>query len=112
MKKLFFIGLMLMSSNGFAASGWSGAATIESMYLVNEDQIVIKLSSFNNVTGCSFSPDGQVMVRPSSQKVSYSMILSAFMAGKKVNFYLFGECQTTHWADVSFASFGHLKVLH
>ena len=90
-----------------AGSGWSGKSKIEPLYAVNASQVIVK---FTNAAGYNPTSAGQVLVDPNAQKTFYTLILSAFMAGKEVNLYLYGDCKTTHWVGPSFAGFGHVKV--
>lgn len=114
MNKLLALILCLILTLSFtvtaAGSGSSGRSKIESLYAVNDNQVIIKLTHFNNATGCNPNSAGQVLVNPNTQKTFYTLILSAFMAGKEVDFYLYGDCKTTHWVGPSFAGFGHVKV--
>ncbi|ACA85756.1 hypothetical protein [Shewanella woodyi] len=114
MNRVSFVFLLLISFTPFdvmsEGSGWSGKSKIEQLYAVNSSQVIVKLSNFTNATGCNPNTAGHVLVDTNSQKTFYTLILSAFMAGKEVNFYLYGECKTTHWVGPSFAGFGHVIV--
>lgn len=107
---IIFFMIILSCEAVAAGSGWSGKSKIETLYAVNDNQVVIKLTNFNNATGCNPNSAGQVLVSPNTQKTFYTLILSAFMSGKEVDFYLYGDCKTTHWVGPSFAGFGHLRV--
>ena len=114
MNRIVLVFLFITTVSSFdvmsEGSGWSGKSKIEQLYAVNSSQVIIKLSNFTNATGCNPNTAGQVLVDPNAQKTFYTLILSAFMAGKEVDFYLYGECKTTHWVGPSFAGFGHVKV--
>jgi hypothetical protein len=114
MSRVCFIFILLISISSFdvmsEGASWSGKSKIEQLYAVNSSQVIVKLTNFTNATGCNPTSAGQVLVDPNAQKTFYTLILSAFMAGKEVNLYLYGDCKTTHWVGPSFASFAHIQV--
>jgi hypothetical protein len=103
-----FLGTL--SLNSFAGNaGWSGEATITSIYALHDDAVLIKLSSFKNPGGCSTNSSGHIMVSPNSEKTWFTLLLSAYMAGKTVDIYVTSDC-TPYWANTGFAEIGHVVV--
>lgn len=109
MKKILMITLLFISSQSLAS--WTGATKIISMYHVNEDQVILNLENGANPGACKVSSAGQVLINPNTQKALFSMFLSAYMTGKNVNIYAYGNCLTTHWVDQSFNNVGHALFL-
>jgi len=101
-----------ISISSFAANaGWSGEATIQSFYALNDDAVLIKLSSFNNPGGCSTNSSGDIIVNPNTEKTWFTLLLSAYMAGKTVNIYVVNAC-TPYWAGTDYAEIGHVRVIN
>jgi hypothetical protein len=109
MKKFITIMLgALVSFNAFAAAGWSGKATITGVYALDDELVLLKLSSFNNTVGCDINSSGHVIINSNTHKNWFAMALSAYAASKPVDFYVTG-C-TPVWANTSFAKVGHMRL--
>jgi hypothetical protein len=93
-----------------ANSGWSGKAKITSLYAVSETQVLIKLTSFTNPMACAVTEAGDILINPTTQKTWYNLVLAAHMAGREIDVYIYGDCQTVHWVGPSFGGIGHLIV--
>ena len=103
--------LCFVSINSYAAAGWSGKATITSIYAMNENAAIVKLSNFSNPHGCKVNPSGDIFLNPSAQKTWFNLLLSAYMAGKSVDIYVTANC-IPYWAGTDFAEIGHVRVIN
>lgn len=111
-RQLIYIPFMtLIGSSAYADSGWSGEATVTGIYSLNENVALIKLSKFSNPHNCSTNSSGDVLTNPSEHKTWFTVLLSAYMAGKPVNVYVTASCSTTHWDGPSFGMVGHVRLL-
>lgn len=110
--KTVFLILMLSSAKSFAASaGWSGKADVTGIYVLNENIALIKLSTFTNPGECAVDSNGDVILNPTTQKVWFTALLSAYMSGKTVNIYVGSGCKQTHWPSPSYGTIGHVRLL-
>lgn len=110
MNKLASIILgLLISFNTLAGAGWSGTATITGIYALDEDRVLIKLSSFSNPASCAVNSSGDVIINSSTHKNWFSMALAAYAASKPVEFYVRHTCSIV-WANTSFANVGHMRL--
>lgn len=105
---LAIVVLINLTGKSFAGAGWSGSATITSIYSLNENIALIKLSNFTNPHGCSVDSQGDIVINPTTQKVWFTMLYSAYMANKNVNIYVTPNC-TAQWAS-TYASAGHVRL--
>ena len=109
MKKLIPIILgVLVSFNTLATSGWSGKATITGIYALDDERVLLKLSSFINRGECDINSSGDVIINSITHKNWFAMALSAYAASKPVDFYVTG-C-TVVWANTSYAKVGHMRL--
>lgn len=102
---------ILMSFHTFATSGWSGKSKITSLYVLDETTALAKLENFSNPSGCKVNRSGDVILNPITQKTWFTVLLSAYMAGKEVDIYVNGSCGKTHWAELSYAEIGHVRLM-
>ena len=105
---IFFTNLFLMPKFALANAGWSGNAKIISMYTLNENMAILKLSTFSNPHSCLTGSQGDVFLNPSANKSWYSLLMAAFMANKTVDIYVKDSC-TNIWS-LSFADVYHVRV--
>ena len=108
-KIIFLVFSFLLPGAVSASAGWSGNATITSFYTLSETQAIVKLSNFSNPHGCLVNFGGDIVLNPTTQKAWFSMLWSAFLAGKTVNVYVSPNC-TTIWSGTSYAHIGHVRV--
>lgn len=104
---LFFI---VAQNYSYAVAGWSGLATVKGIYTLDENRALIKLSNFTNPHGCKINESGDVIVNPTTQKTWFSVLLTAYMGKKTVNIYVNSAC-TEVWAETSYATIGHVRLL-
>lgn len=110
MKKLALIMLgALVSFNTLAAAGWSGISTITSIYAIDDERVLIKLSSFTNHGECDTNGNGDVIINSITHKNWFAMVLSAYAASKPVEFYVADSC-TPIWVNTSYANVGHMRL--
>ncbi len=113
MKKIFdiLVILVLLSfANSSLSAGWSGNATVTGIYVLNENRVLIKLSSFSNPDNCQTNEQGDVVLNPTTQKAWFTVLLSAYMAKKTVDIYVTSNC-TPIWGNTSYADIGHVRLL-
>ncbi|TQV74248.1 hypothetical protein FKG94_16730 [Exilibacterium tricleocarpae] len=93
-----------------SAAGWSGEATIEGIYAVNDTTVIITLSSFTNPDNCQVNENGHVILNPATNKTWFSLLLAAYAAKKTVNIFVASTC-TTVWENTSYADVAHVRLL-
>jgi hypothetical protein len=107
---LLMVALIITTFQCHAGAGWSGKATVSSIYAMNENAAIVKLSNFSNPQGCNIQASGDVFINPTTQKTWFTLLLSAYMAGKSVDIYVTASCQS-YWANTDFAVIGHVRLL-
>lgn len=100
--------LVALAGNSHAGAGWSGDATVTGIYTLSETMAIVKLSSFTNPDNCLTDEAGDVFINPTTQKTWFAVLLSAYMASKRVNLYVAG-CRPI-WANTSYAEVGHVRL--
>ncbi len=101
----------LVSASSYAEAGWSGKATITSIYAMNENAAIVKLSNFSNPHACKTQDGGDIFINPNTQKTWFTLLLSAYMAGKSVDIWVTANC-IPYWAGTDFAEIGHVRVIN
>lgn len=108
--KLILLIFLVSYSQFSLATGWTGKTKIKQMYSLNENWLLIKLDNYNNPTNCNVTSEAHILIDPTKQKTWFTLLTSAYMANKDVDFYIYGDCQKVHWSGPSFGRAGHIKV--
>lgn len=95
-RTVIFSMFCLISAYGNAA-GWSGEARVVQLYAITPDLMLVKLENFSNPDKCQTNDAADVIFNAKVSQPWFAMLLSAYMAGKKVNIYVNGTC-TPWWA--------------
>lgn len=86
---------------------------VVSIFSVDDKRALVSLSSFSNPGGCLVnvgpSNSGHAILDPSVNKEMFSMLLTAFVAGKEVDLYVRDNCIPI-WSDSSFAEIAHVRI--
>lgn len=113
MKNFLILTLTLLLSSHVIAGGWTGTVKIKNLLLVEETKLLISLSNFNNPDDCykddgHLKNTGHIVIDPSAKNAAYTLILSAYISQKEVDFFVH-DC-TGIWANTAYANFGHIKT--
>lgn len=114
MKNKIWISLIMVAAF-FAgrthASGWSQFVDVTSIYLLDGNRAIVKLSNFDNSDNCQVDSSGDVFFNPSSEsgKIWYSALLSAYASKSKVSIYHDGTCVPI-WAGTSYSNIVHVRL--
>ena len=92
--KILFILLVIFSAQSQAGNGWTGYGKITEL---NQQpgtgaDVVIVANLPNNPTTCTVKSNFLLDVSTDRDKRTFSLLLSAFMAGKEVRLYVTDEC--------------------
>jgi len=107
-KITFLITLLLLNTHSFAA-GWYHNTKITSVYLLDSNRAIVKLSTVSGGNKCSLNDSGDVFFIPSSNQEWYSALLAAYMSEKNVSIYYTDDCIAV-WAGTSYANIGHVRL--
>ncbi|WP_419227326.1 hypothetical protein [Alteromonas sp. OM2203] len=111
LRNIFFcIAMLLMPAVSHAAAGWTGKATVTSIYSLDKEKVLLSLSSFPNPGNCQVNSSGDVIINSQTHPAWFSMALTAYTTGAPVNLYIVNSC-TTVWANTSFANVGHFRLV-
>ena len=104
MKKIIIMLTVLFSNAVMAGAGWTGYGKITELNQQPGTQtadVYIKATLPSNLSGCSDTTGYILSVQNARDERTFTMLLSAFMAGKEVRLYFTGECHKWNVAMVA-----------
>ncbi|MGR6871045.1 hypothetical protein ACU6U9_01765 [Pseudomonas sp. HK3] len=110
---LALAGIFLSHASYAATAGWTEQTKITSMFVYDEENLLLSLENYNNLAECGVNGGpvaGHVILNPTTQRTMLAMLLTAFAASKDVKFYINEGCVPI-WSGANYGEILHVQIL-